>query len=57
MQVWDDMRAAGVEPNSYVYVALINACERSSDWRRALRVFHTMKVRRNQCFMLPSVTS
>lgn len=44
MQVWDDMREAGVEPNSYVYVALINACERSSDWRRALRVFNTMKV-------------
>lgn len=39
------MRAAGVEPNSYVYVALINACERSSDWRRALKVFDTMKVR------------
>lgn len=38
------MREAGVEPNSYVYVALINACERSSDWRRALRVFDTMKV-------------
>ena len=44
VQVWEDMREAGVEPNSYVYVALINACERSSDWRRALRVFDTMKV-------------
>lgn len=52
LQVWDDMRAAGVEPNSYVYVALINACERSSDWRRALRVFNTMKVRPTEVYLL-----
>jgi pentatricopeptide repeat protein len=45
VQVWDDMRASGVEPNSYVYVALINACEHASDWRRAVRVFYAMRVR------------
>lgn len=45
MQVWEEMKAADVEGNTYVYVALINACERSSDWQRALTVFYAMRVR------------
>lgn len=43
--MWEEMKAAGVEGNTYVYVALINACERSSDWQRALQVFYAMRVR------------
>jgi pentatricopeptide repeat protein len=45
VQVWEDMREAGVEANSYVYVALINACEQDCDWQRAVKVYYAMKVR------------
>ena len=44
VQVWEEMKAAGVEGNTYVYIALINACERSGDWQRAVQVFYAMKV-------------
>jgi pentatricopeptide repeat protein len=45
MQVFEDMQAAGVRPNGYVYTALISACEEANDWRQAIRVFNKMEAR------------
>jgi pentatricopeptide repeat protein len=44
MQVWEEMKTSGIQTNSYVYVALINACERVGDWQHAVLVFKEMQV-------------
>ena len=45
MQVFEDMQAAGIEPNSYIYTGLLIACETRNDWRRAVSIFNRMLVR------------
>lgn len=44
VQVWEEMKASGIQANSYAYIALINACERVGDWQHAVKVFQEMQV-------------
>ena len=45
LQVLQDMKVAGVKPNTYIYAALVVACEHNGDWEQAVRIFRKMEVR------------
>ena len=38
MQVWEDMKEAGIPEDIYTYSALISACDKGAQWQEALKV-------------------
>jgi pentatricopeptide repeat domain-containing protein 1 len=43
MEVFKEMKTAGVKPDDITYSALISACEKGAQWQRAMEVFKEMK--------------
>lgn len=42
--VFQEMRAAGIQPDAVVYNTLINACALCGDYQRALETLETMRI-------------
>jgi pentatricopeptide repeat domain-containing protein 1 len=43
LAVYEDMLAAGIQPNGYIFTSLINACEKGGQWERAVALFKVMQ--------------
>lgn len=43
MSAFEDMKAAGVRPNTITYTALMGACEKGAQWELAMSVFEEMQ--------------
>lgn len=44
LQLFEEMVAAKLVPDTALFATLITACERKGDWHRAIQLFNTMKV-------------
>jgi pentatricopeptide repeat domain-containing protein 1 len=44
VRVFEDMRAADVQPDTVTYNTLLTACANGGQWQEAVRVFEDMRV-------------
>ena len=45
VQVFVDMKAAGLEPTPFAYSQMLRICEEMQNWQQAVAIFRKMEVR------------